>query len=103
MKIEVRNGIGIKNIDATGQSLKGVSIKGLINRLEIRCNGNIVYSFVNSENLTEFSDNNVDVPLRGSIEIKLFASDGEYDVMLFLQPHTALKSKAVYEDLKARK
>jgi len=102
MKIKVENGIGIKKIEATGYSLKGVSVKGVIDRLELRINGNIVYTFANSERLSEFSDNNIDIPLVGELEIRVFASDGTYEIILFLQPYLFISSVGAYMDLRLR-
>lgn len=99
MLIEVKNGIGIKRINATGYSLKGISVKGLIQKIELFCNGNIVYLFINKENLTEFSDNNINIPLTGKLEIKLTANDGIYPVVIFLEPYTRVNSIGYYEDL----
>lgn len=103
MLIEVKNGIGIKKIDVTGYSLKGISIKGLIQRIDLLCNGNIIYTFVNEENLPEFSDNNINIPLLGTLEIRLSATDGIYSLLLFLEPYTEIKSIGYYKELLARK
>jgi len=103
MLIEVKNGIGVKRIDATGYYLKVISEKGLIQRIDLVCNGNIIYTFVNEENLPEFSDNNINIPLIGILEIRLSAADGIYSVLIFLEPYTEIKSIGYYKELLVRK
>lgn len=103
MIIEVINGIGSKTIDCTGYSIKAVSIDKPINKIEIYNNGNLIYSFVNEENYSNFTDDGLDIPIIGNIEIKLYGNDGLYDVKLFLVPFIDIKSEGKYLDILLKK
>jgi len=103
MRIEVKNGVGCETVNATGYSLKGISVKGSVDKIEMRLDGNIVYTFVNEEKLDEFSDNSIDIPLIGTLEIKVFAQDGYYDIYPFLSPFFKPTSKGAYEEMLLKK
>lgn len=100
MDIEVINGIGEKKFSLIGYSFKGISVKGMVDRIEILINGNIVYRFENTERLSEFSDNTVDIPLFGETTLRIYGNDGVYKVKLFLEPILRISSKGAYEELK---
>ena len=82
--IQVVAGTGYKKLIIYNRVLKGVAVKQYIQKLILRLNGFEIYRFVNREGYREFTDNNLDLPINGELEVILQAPDGQYEVMLLM-------------------
>lgn len=103
MIIQVTNGVGSKVVDYTGLSIKAISVDKPFNKIEIYNNGILVYSFVNEEGYEKITDDGLDIPIIGNIEIKLYGNDGFYNVFIYASPFIDLSSEGKYLDTLLKK
>jgi len=80
--IHVSGGVGYYKTIVSMRILKGISVNQYINKLTLKLNGFEIYKFVNNEGYTSFTDNNLDLPIEGELEIIVEAPDGIYNIML---------------------